>query len=559
MKLLIKYLSHSKRGLREFIYSVLFTIPYQIVSAMSLRFLSMAFGEDPDQMWKWALCMVACCIATPILTMPSTYYYMNSRNVIFRDLEKLFEKKILEADYGFFNEYSPSKVISIEDELKRISQAVLLLNTVLATIITVVVNGLAIGLINPWLLIPITILYTVFGLIFKVSFKGISDAHKESDKIFFERNDERHAVIDGFNEVRAFCKQKEHEASMDAHNAGILNAMRKKNIWERKFDGSIETLYSFVNIAGVAIGIWAIQKGLVTGAVALTTILYAKRMISPMLGMINSIDELSGILSLMPEFDKFMQHENEIKDGKIELTSFNDEIRFDDVSFFYKDSDTVLDDVRLTIKKGQKVGICGSSGGGKTTMLKLLMRFYDVVSGSIRIDGINIQHLTLDSLRKKIGVVSQDPYIFNGTIYENIAYADSKRSEAAVMEAAKKAAIYDFIESLPEGFNTKVGPKGMKLSGGQKQRIALARIFLYNPEIILLDEATSALDNECENIIQESFAGFEGKTVIAVAHRLSTIQDSDKIVVVDNHKIAECGTHDELMAQNGIYAKLYNA
>ena len=192
-------------------------------------------------------------------------------------------------------------------------------------------------------------------------------------------------------------------------------------------------------------------------------------------------------------------------------------------------------------------------------MMNRMMRFEDVARGINKIEGINILHLTRDSLGKKMGVVSQDPYFLNGTIYENIAYADSKRSEAAVMDAAKKAAIYDFIESLPEGFNTKVGPKGMKLSGGQKQRIALSRIFLYNPEIILLDEATRALDNECENIIQESFAGFKDKTVIAVAHRLSTIQDSDVIAVVDNHKIAECGTHEELMVQNGIYAKLYNA
>lgn len=559
MKLLIKYLSHSKKGMREFLISIFWTIPYQIVGAFSLRFLSMAFGEDPDQMVKWALCMVACCILQPLLTMPGTYYHLDCRNVIFRDLEKMFEKKILEADYEFFNEYSPSRVITIEDELGRISQAILLLDTIISTIITVVVNGAAIAAINPWLVIPVAILYTIFGMIFRMSYKGIEAAHRESDKIFFKRNEERHSTIDGFNEVRAFCKQKEHEASMDKANAGILEAMHKKNRFERQFDGSIESLYSVVNIIGVAIGIWAIQKGLVTGATALAAILYTKRMINPMLGMINSIDQLSGILSLMPEFDAFMSYENKIEDGKIELTSFNHEIKFNDVSFFYKDSDTVLEDVNLTIKKGQKVGICGSSGGGKTTMLKLLLRFYDVVRGSISIDGINIQHLTLNSLRKKIGVVSQDPYIFNGTIYENIAYADTNRSASAVMEAAKKAAIYDFIEGLPEGFNTKVGPKGMKLSGGQKQRIALARIFLYNPDIILLDEATSALDNECENIVQESFNGFKDKTVIAVAHRLSTIQDSDVIAVVDNHEIAECGTHEELIAQNGIYAKLYNA
>lgn len=185
-----------------------------------------------------------------------------------------------------------------------------------------------------------------------------------------------------------------------------------------------------------------------------------------------------------------------------------------------------------------------------------MARFYNDYSGSISIDGVNIKEFTNESFRRFVGMVQQDNFIFNDTIYKNITYGSVGFTENDIIEACKKASLYKFIMSLPDKFDTVVGPRGLKLSGGQKQRIALARIFLRNPEIVIFDEATSALDNTSETIIQEAIEKLEGKTVITVAHRLSTIKDCDKIIVIDNHKIAEMGTHDELIAKKGIYASL---
>jgi ABC-type multidrug transport system fused ATPase/permease subunit len=273
--------------------------------------------------------------------------------------------------------------------------------------------------------------------------------------------------------------------------------------------------------------------------------------------IVDELDELSTNLSYLPEFDEMMKYENVVKDGKIKLESFNSDIKLNNLSFSYDSSDEVLHDINLTIHKGEKIGICGSSGGGKSTILKLLQKFYLPTKGSISIDDIDISELTNTSMRSFIGVVEQETHILNNTIWENIRYARSNASDYEVIEAAKKAEIYDFIQKLPEGFDTNVGPNGLKLSGGQKQRIALARIFLCDPEIVILDEATSALDSESERLIQHALDNLNGKTIIAVAHRLGTIKNSDKIVVIKDHKIYEKGTHSELMSMNGEYAHMY--
>lgn len=233
-------------------------------------------------------------------------------------------------------------------------------------------------------------------------------------------------------------------------------------------------------------------------------------------------------------------------------------IQFNDVSFTYgAESEPILENVNLEIKKGQSIGICGPSGSGKTSMLKLLMRLYDVTSGSITIDGTDIREYYLGSLRDRIGVVSQDTYIFNGTIYDNIMYGVTGNVTVVdIIHACINANILDFIISLPDKIKTKVGENGLMLSGGQKQRIALARIFLKNPDIILLDESTAFLDNESERAVLDSLTSFRNKTIITVAHRLSTIKNCDEIIVIDKHGIAEHGTHDELINAGGLYAKL---
>ena len=234
-------------------------------------------------------------------------------------------------------------------------------------------------------------------------------------------------------------------------------------------------------------------------------------------------------------------------------------IDFNHVFFNYETKDHILNDVSFSIKKGETIALVGASGGGKTTICHLIPNFYQPTSGTIKIDGINISDISLNALRKNIGFVQQDVFLFTGSIKDNIQYGKPDATDKDIISASKKANIYDFIMSLPNKFDTQIGERGVKLSGGQKQRISIARVFLKNPSILILDEATSALDNATEILIQQALNKLSyGRTTLVVAHRLSTIKNADRILVVEGGKIIEEGTHSVLLSQNGEYAKLYN-
>ncbi len=244
----------------------------------------------------------------------------------------------------------------------------------------------------------------------------------------------------------------------------------------------------------------------------------------------------------------------------VELVDFRKEIVYDQVGFSYEDSRRVLHDINLTIAKGETVAFVGPSGAGKTTICSLLPRFYEVDSGTIRIDGVDIRKYTQESLRRQIGIVQQDVFLFSGTIRENILYGKLEATEEEVWDALRRAKLEEFVTSQPDGLDTVIGERGVKLSGGQKQRLAIARMFLKNPPILILDEATSALDTETELAIQQSLAELsKGRTTLVIAHRLATIKDADRIVVVTEDGIAEQGRHEQLIAAGGIYSRLYEA
>lgn len=248
------------------------------------------------------------------------------------------------------------------------------------------------------------------------------------------------------------------------------------------------------------------------------------------------------------------------KDGAVELSGVHGDIRYEHVSFAYEDGTQVLDDLSLGIAKGETVAFVGPSGAGKTTISNLLPRFYEVDSGRITIDGVNIQDVTLQSLRHHIGIVQQDVFLFPGTIRENVLYGRLDATEEEVLTAIELAHLGQVIDDMPEGLDTMIGERGVKLSGGQKQRVAIARMFLKNPPILILDEATSALDTETESVIQESLGSLaKGRTTLIIAHRLATIKQATRIVVIDEQGIVEQGTHDELMAKQGAYKHLYDA
>jgi ATP-binding cassette subfamily B protein len=294
-------------------------------------------------------------------------------------------------------------------------------------------------------------------------------------------------------------------------------------------------------------------------------LLYVNMFLNPVRKLINFFEQLQNGMTGFQRFEELMAQQEETEDPNAkELKEVKGSIDFDHVSFQYESGKEeenrhmVIQDLSLHIEPGRTVALVGPSGGGKTTLCHLIPRFYEVTSGKISIDGQDITTLTRDSLRRNIGMVAQDVFLFTGTIKENIAYGNLDASDEEIIEAAKKANIHDYIMTLENGYDTYIGERGVKLSGGQKQRISIARVFLKNPSILILDEATSALDNATEMLIQQSLEKLaEGRTSIIVAHRLSTIKNADEIIVISDEGIKERGSHEELLAKNGVYAGLY--
>lgn len=308
-------------------------------------------------------------------------------------------------------------------------------------------------------------------------------------------------------------------------------------------------------------GGWLIAHGKMEAADLAMYALYIGIFISPIQILVELTEMMQKGLSGFRRFLEVVETDPEIVNAPdaVELTNVKGDVEYQNVSFHYSDDDApVLSNVSFKIPAGKSIALVGPSGSGKTTICSLLPRFYDVTGGTICIDGKDVRKLTLESLRNQIGIVQQDVYLFCGTIRENIAYGKPSATMEEIVEAAKKANIHDFIESLPDGYDSFVGERGTRLSGGQKQRISIARVFLKNPPVLILDEATSALDNESERRIQKSLEELAAnRTTITIAHRLSTIRNSDEILVVANNQIAERGKHEELLALGGIYAHYY--
>ena len=323
----------------------------------------------------------------------------------------------------------------------------------------------------------------------------------------------------------------------------------------------MDLLYLLVLTVG---GIFFI-KGIISPGDFTAYLLYITMLLNPIRRFVNIFEQIQNGMSGFKRFCEIMAVSPEPEDEKaVSLTEVHGDICFDKVSFRYGSRDeagerqAVIHNLSLNIPAGRMIALVGPSGGGKTTLCHLIPRFYEVSEGSIRIDGIDIRRILRRSLRKQIGIVAQDVFIFDGTVRENIAYGDFDATDEQIVEAAKRARIHDYIMTLEHGYDTQVGERGIKLSGGQKQRLSIARVFLKNPPILILDEATSALDNITEQQIQYSLEELSaGRTTIVVAHRLSTVRNADEIIVLTSEGIVERGTHEELLRKGGVYATLH--
>jgi ATP-binding cassette subfamily B protein len=479
-----------------------------------------------------------------------------------------YVKKIQSLDYKFHSNKSTGSLISISSRihgaLNRLFNAINVWG--LIQLLDVLISTYFIHLIDPLIAV---IYMSTFVLATIVGYPLLKWNVRVREK-FIDESDKIGGIISdnmiGFETVKAFGQEKYE----------IDRLERRFDIWQKEglkyvmtfrfFDGSIY-LVTLISLAVIILLAYdKVQAGVWTTGTLVSLVGYAVGMIWKAFNIVYKAKDYMKASVDLKKFMDIMDADPAVKESENakDIGEISKGISFDNVSFTYTQTEDgeerqyVLEDVDCDIELGKTVAFVGRSGSGKTTLAKLLMRYYDVDKGSITINGIDIKDLKLRSLRKSIGLVPQDPVMFNETIKYNISYGNPEASMNGIRRAAKSAALDEFIDSLPKGYDTVVGERGIKLSGGQRQRLAIARVILENPEIVVFDEATSQLDSENEKAIQRAFENLtEHKTTIVIAHRLSTVMNADKIVVFDEGKVVEKGTHQELMELDGIYAMLW--
>lgn len=403
-----------------------------------------------------------------------------------------------------------------------------------------------------------------FIILFAVTMRtSMKNAFRRSREQLAEINANIETAISGIRVSKAYTAQA-HENSKFQKENNIFKKVRTKALFELgKFHSSMTFFSDFLYLTVLVCGGLFFYYGKIDIGEFAAYLLYISMVLNPINRFISLFEQMQEGMTGFKRFTEIMDCPIEKDDeNAADIDNVKGDIEFENVSFSYsgQSGSNVINHLDLSVKAGTTVALVGPSGGGKTTLCHLIPRFYETDQGRITLDGTDIRNITRYSLRKNIGIVSQDVFLFNGTIRENIAYGDLDADEDQIIEAAKKANIHDYIMSLEDGYDTDVGERGVKLSGGQKQRISIARIFLKNPSVLILDEATSALDNTTEMLIQQALDRLaRGRTVIVVAHRLSTVKNADEIVVIDSDGIVEKGTHTQLMEkENGVYKKLYS-
>jgi ATP-binding cassette, subfamily B, bacterial len=375
-------------------------------------------------------------------------------------------------------------------------------------------------------------------------------------------NSQAEDSISGIRVVKAFNNEQYEQKKFRIGNLNFKKAKEDSYKAMAEFFSGITFFSNFINLIILVYGGYLITINDLTIGDLVGFLLYISLFLQPIRKISNLIENYQKGMASFSRFIEIMNVNPSIKDSKnaINIENIKGDIKFEHVNFSYEGKKEILSDINLHIKPNETVAFVGASGVGKTTLCNLIPRFYEVISGSIKIDNIDIKDIYLKSLRNNIGVVQQDVFLFYGTIKENIAYGNINASDDEIIKAAKNANAHEFIISLENGYDSYIGERGVKLSGGQKQRIAIARMFLRNPKILILDEATSALDNKTEQIIQKALHDLsKDRTTLVVAHRLATIKNADRIVVLDKDKISEVGKHEELINKKGIYASLYES
>jgi len=391
--------------------------------------------------------------------------------------------------------------------------------------------------------------------------KKMKSAFKENRARIADINSQIEDSLSGIRVVKSFSNEETEMDKFKAGNARFVASKRKSYKYMGTYHSGMGAFSTLITVGSLIMGAYLMAVDELTATDLVTFILYINNFTEPVKKLVNFTEQFQNGYSGYERFLEIMNIAPDIADrpDAVELKDVQGDIEFDDVSFHYEENkENVLSHVNLKVRPGEYVALVGSSGAGKTTLCSMIPRFYDVSSGSVKLDGKDIRDIKLKELRRQIGIVQQDVYLFAGTVMDNIRYGKPEASDEEVVRAAMAANAHEFIMSLPQGYDTDIGQRGVKLSGGQKQRLSIARVFLKNPPVLIFDEATSALDNESEKIVQYSLEKLaKDRTTFVIAHRLSTIRNAQRILVLTENGIAEEGTHESLLKKGGIYAGLY--
>ena len=465
--------------------------------------------------------------------------------------------------YKYYDNHETGKIMSrMTNDLMDISElAHHGPENIIISSITIVLSLIYLSTINPWLTLIIFACVPVMFVITFILRRRMRDAFAESRKAIAVINASVESSVQGIRVTKAYNNAEKEKEKFEEGNGEYIEARRKAYKTMGQFGSSTQFVTNLFNVAVLIGGGLFMYAGKIDFADYSAFFVSVNLFINPVTTLINFMEQYQNGVTGFERFLEILDEKPETDaPGAEDCGTLQGDIEFKNVSYSYDDKNEVLEHIDLKIRKGQKYALVGPSGGGKTTICHLLPHFYDIHEGEILIDGKNINTMTLKSVRRNIGIVQQDIYLFNASIRDNILYGRLDATEEEVIEAAKRANIHDYIMEMPEGYDTVIGERGVRLSGGQKQRLSIARVFLKNPAILILDEATSALDNTTELLIQQALDELcRGRTTIVVAHRLSTIKNADEIAVISRGHIIEHGSHEELMQKkNGVYTQLYN-